>query len=153
MDRLKSRPLFTLRIDLHPTIEIGATPAGERRIFPVSGGSFAGDRISGEVLPVAGADYLIGRTDGSAQQDVRLLLRATDGDLVIMTYRGVRRASSEVLTRLAAGEIVPPDEYYLRTAPFFETGSVRHAWLNGIVSIAIGARRPGYVEYSVFEIL
>ncbi|MDQ8757329.1 DUF3237 domain-containing protein [Sphingosinicella sp. LHD-64] len=153
MTILPSRHLFTLSIDLHPTIELGATPAGERRVFPVSGGAFHGERIAGEVLPLGGADYLLARADGSAQQDVRLLLRAADGDLIAMTYRGVRTCTAEVAARLAAGDAVAPDEYYLRTAPFFETASLTYAWLNGIVSVGMGARRPGGVTYELFEVL
>jgi hypothetical protein len=153
MTELSSRHLFTLSITLHPTIELGATPAGGRRVFPVAGGAFRGERLAGEVLPLGGADYLLARSDGSFQQDVRLLLRATDGDLIVMTYRGVRTCSAKVADRLAAGEMVGADEYYLRTAPFFETASQTHAWLNGIVSVGMGARRAGGVTYELFEIL
>ena len=153
MNTLQSRHLFTLSIDLHPTIELGDSPVGGRRIFPVSGGRFEGERIDGEVLPVAGSDYLLVRSDGSRQQDVRLLLRASNGDVIIMTYRGVRRASAEFDARLAAGENVPSSDYYLRTAPFFETASREHDWLNGVVSIGMGALRPGGVVYELFEIL
>jgi len=49
--------------------------------------------------------------------------------------------------------MVPPSDYYLRTVPFFETAWPAHAWLNTIVSVAVGARRPDGVTYDVFEIL
>lgn len=150
---IESRHLFSLNIALDPTIEFGPTPAGERRIFPVSGGSFEGDRVRGKVSNQIGSDLLIGRTDGSAQQDVRLLLVADDGGLILMTYRGIRRASTEVLARLQRGENVPPSEYYLRTTPYFEASAPQHAWLNGIVSVALGGRVPGGVKYEVHEIL
>lgn len=55
-----------------PTIEMGDTPAGNRRVFAVSGGEFAGGRIRGSVMPVIGSDLLLMRADGSAQQDVRV---------------------------------------------------------------------------------
>jgi hypothetical protein len=48
-----------------------------------------------------------------------MLLRTDDGATILMTYRGVRHASTEVNDRLARGESVAPSEYYLRTAPFF----------------------------------
>jgi len=70
-----------------------------------------------------------------------------------MTYRGVRYASPEVSARIARGEQVAASDYYLRTAPFFETSSPRYAWLNKIVSIAKGERQPDGVSYEVFEIL
>jgi hypothetical protein len=44
-------------------------------------------------------------------------------------------------------------DYYLRTAPLFETSSSSYAWLNKIVSIGIGERLADGVKYEVFEIL
>ena len=153
MKELKSRHLFTLTMKLPPTLEFGDTPAGTRRVFTVSGGQFIGDRVRGEVLPQAGSDLLLVRQDGSSQQDVRLILRTNDGALILMTYRGVRHASEDVNARIARGEQVPPSDYYLRTAPFFETSSPKYAWLNKIVSVAVGERQPDGVSYEVFEVL
>jgi Protein of unknown function (DUF3237) len=153
MTELKSRHLFTITMKLPPTLELGDTPAGKRRVFTVSGGEFAGDRLRGEVLPQASSDVLLVRSDGSAQQDVRLILQTDDGALILMTYRGVRHASSEVNGRIARGEPVGSSEYYLRTVPFFEASSPKYAWLNKIVSVGIGDRHPGGVSYEVFEIL
>ena len=90
---IASRPLFTLRIQLHPLQVVGATPLGQRRIVPVSGGDFAGERLRGTILPHAGSDWLLERADGSFQQDVRLTLETDDGALIGMTYRGVRHSS------------------------------------------------------------
>jgi hypothetical protein len=153
MTELKSRHLFTITMKLPPILELGDTPAGNRRVFTVSGGEFNGDRLRGEVLPQASSDLLLVRADGSFQQDVRLLLRTNDGALILMTYRGVRNASAEVSARIARGERVAPSDYYLRTAPFFETSSSTYAWLNKMVSIGMGERQPDGVTYEVFEIL
>ena len=153
MTELTSRPLFTISIALHPIHELGMTPAGERRVVPVSGGRFEGERLAGEVLPHGGSDLLLTRADGSFQQDVRLTLRTRDGALILMTYRGVRHAAPEVSNRIARGEAVARSEYYLRIAPFFETASPIYAWLNQIVAVGIGERRPGGAAYDVFEIL
>ena len=153
MKELRSRLLFTITMKLPPTLELGDTPAGNRRVFTVAGGTFIGDRLRGEVLAQGSSDLLLVRTDGSSQQDVRLILRTDDGELILMTYRGVRHASAEVNARIARGETVAPSEYYLRTAPFFETSSPKYAWLNKIVSVAVGERTPDGVTYEVFEIL
>jgi hypothetical protein len=150
---LRSRHLFTITILLHPIQELGDTPTGQRRVFPVSGGWFAGDRLRGEILPHSGSDLLLVRADGSAEQDVRLVLRTDDGALVLMTYRGRRHASADVNARIARGERVAPADYYLRTAPFFETSSSPYAWLNKIVSVGVGERLPDGVTYDLFEIL
>lgn len=153
MTELKSRRLFTITMKLPPVLELGDTPAGNRRVFTVSGGQFIGVRLRGEVLPQASSDLLLVRADASYQQDVRLILRTDDGALILMTYRGVRHASPQVSARIARGEQVAPSDYYLRTAPFFETSSPKYAWLNKIVSVGIGERQPSEVTYEVFEIL
>lgn len=153
MNELRSRHLFDISIELHPIQTLGKTPAGERRIIPVSGGAFIGERLQGEILPHAGSDLLLTRTDGSYQQDVRLGLRTDDGALILMTYRGIRHSSPEVAARIASGELIDSSEYYLRTAPFFETGSPNYAWLNNVVAIGVGERTPTGAAYHVFEIL
>jgi len=150
---LQSRHLFTLFMTLHPTFELGKTPAGDRRVFPVAGGHFQGERLKGEVSPFIGSDLLLARADGAFQQDVRLLLVADDGALILMTYRGVRRSSPVIDERLARSEKVDASEYYLRTTPYFETAAPQYTWLNQIVAVARGGRSPGGVEYEVFEIL
>jgi hypothetical protein len=153
MRELRSQPLFNLQIQLHPFQELGLTPQGQRRIIPVSGGTFEGTRLRGIVLPHAGGDWLLVRGDGAFQQDVRLTLQTDDGALIYMSYRGVRHASAEVTARLALGERVDPSEYYLRTAPFFETAAEPYAWLNKVVAVGVGERRPDGAVYEVFEVL
>ena len=153
MKQLSSRPLFTLTIELHPIYDLGPTPAGRRRIVPVSGGKFEGERLRGDILPHAGSDLLVERADGAFQQDVRLALRTDDDALILMTYRGVRHSSPEVAARIARGESVAATDYYLRTVPFFETAAARYDWLNRIVAVAMGERVSGGARYEVFEIL
>lgn len=153
MTELRSRLLFTLEASLYPVQDLGATPHGQRRIFPVSGGRFEGARLRGIILPHAGGDWLLTRADGSFQQDVRMTLETDDGALILMTYRGVRHASPDVSAKIARGEPVDRSEYYLRTSPFFETDSARYAWLNHIVAVGVGERVPNGARYEVFEVL
>jgi hypothetical protein len=149
MRTMQSRHLFRIEVEVHPPQDLGA----QRRIVPVAGGKFEGARLRGEVLPQAGADWILVRPDGTLQLDVRLTLRTDDGALIFMLYRGVRSAPREVAARLAQGERVDPSEYYFRTAPFFETGNPRYAWINNIVSVGVGERMPNTVLYEVFEVL
>jgi hypothetical protein len=153
MTELRSRPLFTIRMSLHPFQELGATPMGRRRIVPVKEGTFEGERLRGIVRTDTGGDWLLQRADGSYQMDVRLTLETHDGALVFMSYRGVRHASAAVSDRIARGEAVPASEYYLRTTPFFETADERYAWLNHVIAVGVGERSPNGVAYEVFEIL
>lgn len=150
---LVARHLFRIRIELHPIQTVGDTPLGHRRVIPVSGGRFEGERLSGTILGHGGADWLLRRGDFSFQQDVRLTLETDDGAIILMSYRGVRYSSTEVRERLSRGEQVGASEYYLRTAPFFETASPDYAWINTIVAIGIGEIASGGATYEVFEVL
>ena len=53
----------------------------------------------------------------------------------------------------ANGNSVDPTEYYFRTTADFETASEKYAWMNNIVSVAVGERLAAGVKYRVFEIL
>src|SRR5262245_24065280 len=153
MTELRSRPLFQIRMSLHPAVELGATPLGRRRIFLVSGGTFEGERLRGTVVPNTGSDWLLQRADDSSQQDVRMLLETDDGALISMSYRGVRHAPADVQARIARGERVDRGEYYLRTTPWFETADARYAWINDVVAVGMGDRQADGVVYDVFEVL
>ena len=149
---LKSAFLGTLRIELAETHFLGDTPAGWRRIDTFRGGTFIGPRINARVLS-GGSDSLLRRADGSMQPDVRLTVQTDDGAVIHIHYRGVRHGPADVMERIARGEHVSPDEYYLRNAPFFETGAARYAWLNRIVAVGIGRREPDCAVYDIYEIL
>jgi hypothetical protein len=58
-----------------------------------------------------------------------------------------------VIERLARGETVPPSAYYFRTVPIFETGAPAYLWLNKIVAVGTGDRRPQGPVYTVYEVL
>jgi len=152
MTGLKSEFLFEMRLQVGPPQALGATPAGKRYIAYVTGGTFEGPKIRGRALP-GGGDWVVVRPDRVFQLDVRLTLQTDDGALIYTTYRGARHGSREVMSKIAAGDPVDADDYYFRTTPYFETGSDRHAWLNGIVSVGIGQDIPGGVIYRVHRIL
>src|SRR4029079_4366698 len=84
-----SRPLMTLRLHTAPTQDLGAGPHGTRVTFPITGGSFEGDRLRGKVLP-GGDDWTIKRSDGVVELDLRVTLEADDGALIHMTFEGLR---------------------------------------------------------------
>jgi hypothetical protein len=93
---IRTRPLFVMRLDVRPLQIVGGTPGVYRRIGVVPGGTFDGERLSGEVLE-GGNDWQAVRKDGSTTLDVRLVLKTTNGALIGMTYFGVRHGSPGVI--------------------------------------------------------
>jgi hypothetical protein len=148
---VRTRPLFVMRLKVRSLV-VGAAPGGNRRIGLVSGGSFEGERLSGQVID-GGNDWQAVRADGSTTLDVRLVLKTQDDAAIAMTYRGVRHGPIDVIERMERGEAVDPATYYFRINPMFETAAASYDWLNRILAIGIGHRRPDGPVYSVFELL
>ncbi|MBA3653822.1 MAG: DUF3237 domain-containing protein [Actinobacteria bacterium] len=130
--------LFTITITTSPPVMIPDGPQGGRMFVAVTGGTFEGDRLRGTVLAGSGGDYLTLRSNGTMKLDVRLILTTDDGANILMTYTGVGASDA--------------DGFGLRTAPLFETGEPRYAWLNDLQAIAIGELTAEGVMYHVYEL-
>jgi hypothetical protein len=152
MPEIKTELLFKIALEVPPPLDLGETPYGRRRIARVVGGSFEGPKMRGRVLD-GGGDWLLLRRDGVLQLDVRIALETDDKQHIYMTYRGYRHGPKDVIDRLNKGEAVDPSLYYFRSTPYFETGSDRYAWLNGICAVATGSRQASGPIYHVFQVL
>lgn len=125
--------LFTMHALLTPPAIVPDGPNGTRVLISVTGGTVRGPQISGDLL--AGGDWVTMRANGVGQLDVRLTIRTDDDAIVYMEYRGLIGADRQA-----------------RTAPLFQTGHERYAWLNDIQAIALGTPAPGEVTYEVFAL-
>ena len=141
---------LTLAVDLAAMTTIGKTPAGLRRIAPVTGGTFVGERLNGIVLP--GADWVINRPDGVMMIDVRLLLKTDDGAMIYLSYKGRFLAEPAAMARFGKGEALDPSEYSLATMAKFECGDEQYMWLNNVVAVGTGQRTATGPIYDIFEI-
>jgi hypothetical protein len=126
---LNLEPLFRADIALAPIRELGEG----RRMIAITGGTFRGERLSGEVL-AGGADWQTVHPDGVLELDAQYLLKTGDGAIIYVRNHGYRR------------------DTFMRTAPRFQTGDARYAWLNRIVCVASGVRHPASVEIDVYEV-
>ncbi|HVZ52279.1 MAG TPA: DUF3237 domain-containing protein [Pseudolabrys sp.] len=149
---LSREPIFTIHAELESIMDLGRTPYGQRRIIGILGGTVAGPKFKGRVLP-GGADWQIVRPDGAADIQARYTLESDGGGHVMVDSDGLRHGPPEVLERLARGEAVDPALYYFRTAMRFETADPTLDWLNRIIAIAHGARLARAVKLDVYEVL
>ena len=143
--------LCDIHIDLETPQVIGAAPAGHRQIYIVKGGTVAGPRLKGTVLP-GGGDWALMRTDGTVQLDVRATLETADGALIYTTYSGLIILPPDVLGRITGGEDVPLAEYYFYTNPMFQTTAEGYTWLNRTIAIGRGKAIAGAVEYRLWTV-
>jgi len=146
------RPLFTVEFETTPQI-VGTVPAGYfRRTGIITAGSFEGERLRGKVLP-GGGDWVLTRADGVTHLDVRAILESDRAEAVYMSYTGRLRQPPDAAERLARGETLSEHELYFRIAAQFETAAPRLLWLNDVVAVGIGHRRPIGPAYRIFELL
>jgi hypothetical protein len=149
---MNSRPLMTVRITAAPPQKLGAVPHGIRSIVPVTGGDFEGPRLRGAVLP-GGGDWLLVRSDGVLELDLRITLETDDHALIYMTFQGLRHGPPDAVTALGRGEVVDPASYYFRTLPRFETSTETYAFLNRMITVGVGQARPDGAVHEIYEIL
>jgi hypothetical protein len=136
---MNSRPLMTLRLSTAPTQNVGSVPRGSRITFPITGGSFEGDRLRGKVLP-GGGDWVVKRPDGVLELDLRITLETDDGVLIHMTFEGIRDDAA------TGGP-------YFRTLPRFETADAKYSFLNRLLAVGVGEIGAGGPVHVIAEIL
>src|ERR1700754_2272625 len=150
-DRLPAEHLFDMHVELQPA-QLISTTLGTRLTFVTNGGVIEGPRLRGELLP-GGGDWLLVGTDQIGRVDVRATLRTHDGALIHYEARGVIKVPADGLDRLAAGEVLPFDDTYVRTTPTFETADGRYLWLNEIVAVGYNILSPNHIDYRIYRLL
>jgi hypothetical protein len=148
---LRSEFLMRLQAEFDDPQNVGETPLGTRRILVLKGGSFAGPRLEGRLLP-GGGDWVLVRADGVAQLDIRFTLRAHGGELICMSSSGLLDIEPQLRRRILEGEEVDPSAYYFRTALSFETGAESYRWLNRLIAAGVGRRTAAGMVTEVFAI-
>ena len=132
--------LFTLSADVgdFSNALIAKGPVGTRLVAPVVGGSFEGANIRGSVVP-PGGDRVYARDNRVIKVDVRLQLVTDDGEHILMQYQGI-------------GHPQPDGTTEIRTAPLFETGAEKYAYLNDLQAVGIGTAAGDKVTYEVYRV-
>ena len=72
-------PLCTLHMQLKPPIVVGTACAGRRVIVEVASVEVKGDRLRGEMMGAAAADWLLIGPEGTVTPDIRAALRTDEG--------------------------------------------------------------------------
>jgi hypothetical protein len=131
--------LGRVTFEIGPRVIIAEGPQGTRAIVPVLGGSFEGSKIHAHLSPPAG-DWITMRPDGTYKLDVRVTWITTDGAAILMTYNGIGQLTENGST--------------IRSAPLFEVGDPRYAWLNRVQAVGIGGRTgEALVVYEIYALL
>ncbi|MBN2635553.1 MAG: DUF3237 family protein [Prolixibacteraceae bacterium] len=77
----KTEHMWDAKVKIGNMIMVGESKHGTRRVIPITGGTFEGPKIKGEVLP-GGEDWQLVRPDGDTELNARYLLKTDDGVVI-----------------------------------------------------------------------
>ena len=141
-----------LAVTIAAPVEVGHTPAGLRRMIPITGGTVTGPRLNGKVL-AGGADFQLILGGGTqAHLDARYVIELDDGSRVFVQNTALRVASLENSQRIMNGQPVNPEEIYFRCQPKMEATTPAWAWLSESQFIGTGRRAPDGVFLSFYRV-
>ena len=140
-ESIQSEFVFEIKAKIADVIPLGDTKDGKRQAIPITGGSFSGRSIKGEVIP-GGADYQLVRPDGIIEVNAIYMIRTDDGAVINVENSGIIDTTG--------GKV------YIRTAPKFTAPTGPYDWLNKhlfLGSIHGDPEQPGYVFIRVYKVL
>lgn len=140
-----------VRCEVGPLLSLGAAPAGERRVVPLTGGEVEGPELRGRIEP-GGSDWQWLRNDGVLEIAAHYLVVTPDGARIEVQSQGLRHGPPEVMAALARGDSVAPERYFFRTLMRFQTGHADWLHLNCVMALASGHREATRVVLDVFRI-
>ncbi len=114
--------VIELRVNIDSPVDVGVTAHGNRVVIPITGGTFEGPDIKGEVLS-GGADYqLVNEASGRTELEAIYCIRTDDGINIHVRNSGL---------------IVHGDSgSYFFTAPRFEApADSKYSWLNDAIYV------------------
>lgn len=89
----KTEHLGDAKVKIANMIMVGESKRGTRRVIPITGGTFEGPKIKGEVLP-GGEDWQLVRPDGDTELYARYLLKTSDGIVIQVINRALIHSPS-----------------------------------------------------------
>jgi len=121
--------LFAENVLLDPMFTIATTPAGTRSAIPITGGTFGGAALHGEIVP-GGADFPVAGPGGYVL-DARYTLKTSDGEYIVVRN---------------CGPVQPG------LTPTFEArADGPYSWLNGAAYTSAVVPGNGSVQIYIFQ--
>jgi hypothetical protein len=139
----KTEFMWEAKVKIANMINVGESKRGSRRVIPITGGTFSGPKIKGEVLS-GGEDWQLVRPDGDTELNARYLLKTDDGQIIQVINQALIHMGGtgsgfycKSVVDLEAPENGPYD--YLNHAIFIGT-------------LEIPILKPGYEPYVIIRV-
>lgn len=142
--------VFTAKATISDPIVVGQSKRGLRRLIPITGGTFEGPNIKGDVLP-GGADWQLVRPDGDLELYARYLLKTNDGVVIQIIDQAL----------IHTPDPTRPVDTYVRTVIDFEAPTAsKYDYLNHAQFLGMlkplklkPGEFPDHVIVSVYQLL
>ena len=116
--------VFEERVTLAPAVVLGETPLGHRQYIPITGGTIAGPKLKGEVVP-GGWDFQLRYAGGCGTLSADYFLKADDGTVI------------HILNESFSCGMGAPGGERSWFRPRFEAPKGPHDWLNRGTFVAL----------------
>jgi hypothetical protein len=141
--------MWLAKVKIAQGIHVGDSKRGARHVIPITGGTFEGPKIKGEVLQ-GGEDWQLVRPDGDTELNARYLLKTHDGYVIQVINNALIHMPS-------ASEKKPP---YIRSVIDLEApNNCPYSYLNHAIflgTLEVPQTKPGeepYVIIGVYRLL
>ncbi|MCM2129383.1 DUF3237 domain-containing protein [Larsenimonas rhizosphaerae] len=114
--------LYEAVIHIGPTRSLGHGPNGERRVMPITGGTFKGERLEGEIKAGGGDRQLI-RPNGTREQETSYEMKTVDGVTI------------KVRNETVVHDDLTGSAPYAMSYIHLSVPAGRYAWLNNYVVV------------------
>ncbi|WP_339650361.1 DUF3237 domain-containing protein [uncultured Maribacter sp.] len=143
-----------LKVTTSDSFVVGNTPYGERRIIPITGGTFKGPKLQGTVL-AGGADYqFVNAEDTRTEIEAIYSIKTDDGIFIHIRNEGVVYKDPAVAEQLKNGETIDWNRIYFRAAPKFNAPiDSPYNWMNNAIFVCKGVPTKEYVSIQVWKVL
>ena len=135
---------FELHVKIDGAFGVGPTSHGDRFVIPITGGTFEGPLIHGEIL-AGGADYqLVDKERNRTELEAIYCIRTHDGVSIHVRNRGlIWQGVNE------HGQ----ETYYFRAAPTFEApADSQYAWLNNAIFVCTVVPWDGGIGLRIWKV-
>ena len=151
-DPIRLEWMMDAHVKVFRPVQIGDTPNGFQQAVPIGAGTFAGPRLRGSAIS-GSADWQLVLEDGMYLLDVTGAMLTDDGVTIRVSSKGMRHGPPDVMARLIAGEVVPPDQSYMRAVAEIAAPPGKYDWLNRSLFVSWGERYPDKVVIHYYQVL
>ncbi len=143
-----------LKVSTDKMQSVGMTAHGERRIIPITGGTFEGPKLKGIVLN-GGADYQFANKENTRTEiEAIYTIKTDDGVVIHIRNVGLVFKTKEAVASMAKGEPIDWNKMYFRAAPKFDApNDSKYDWMNNAIFVCKGIPDKGFVRIQVWKVL